>query len=58
MGEIVEAIGVTLKEEILCEVNNSPFYSIILDEATILSQSTLAFVYNILTKMQPLESGI
>ena len=55
---MVEAIGVTLEEEILCEVNDSPFYSIILDEATILSQSTLAFVYNILTKMQPLESGI
>lgn len=30
MGEIVEAIGVTLEEEILCEVNDSPFYSIIL----------------------------
>ena len=39
MGEIVEAIGVTMEEEILCEVNNSPFYSIILDEATDISVS-------------------
>lgn len=39
MGEIVEAIGVTMEEEILCEVNDSPFYSIILDEATDISVS-------------------
>ena len=39
MGEIVEVIGVTLEEEILCEVNDSPFYSIILDEATDISVS-------------------
>ena len=39
MGEIVEAIGVTLEEEILCEVNDSPFFPIILDEATDISVS-------------------
>ena len=37
MGEIVEVIGITLEEEILSEVNKSPFYSIILDEATDIS---------------------
>ena len=31
MGEIMEAISVTLEEEILHEVRDSPFYSIILD---------------------------
>lgn len=39
MGEIVEAIGVTLEEEILREVNDSPFFSFILDEATDISVS-------------------
>ncbi|KAI6659680.1 Zinc finger protein [Oopsacas minuta] len=34
MGEIVEVIGIILEEEILSEVNKSPLYSIILDEAT------------------------
>ena len=37
MGEIVEVIGITLEEEIISEVNKSPFYSIILDEATDIS---------------------
>ena len=37
MGEIVEAIGATLEEEILQEVRDSPFYSIVLDEATDIS---------------------
>ena len=34
MGEVVEAIGSTLEEEILSEARDSPFYSIVLDEAT------------------------
>ena len=38
-GEIVEAIGVTLEEEIQSEVRDPPFYSIILDEATDISAS-------------------
>lgn len=37
MGEIVEAIGLTLEEEILREVSDSPFYSVTLDEATNIS---------------------
>ena len=37
MGEMVEAIGWTLEEQILCEVRNSPFYSVTLDEATDIS---------------------
>jgi len=37
MGEIVEAIGLTLEEEILREVSDSPFYSVTLDEATDIS---------------------
>ena len=41
MGEIVEAIGLTLEEEILLEVRDSPFYSIILDEATDISARPL-----------------
>ena len=32
-----EAIGWTLEEQILCEVKNSPFYSVTLDEATDIS---------------------
>ena len=37
MGEMVEAIGSNLEEQILCEVRNSPFYSVTLDEATDIS---------------------
>lgn len=37
MGEIVEAIGLTPEEEILCEVRDSPFYSVTVDEATDIS---------------------
>lgn len=40
MREIDEAIGVTLEEEILHEMKNSPFYSVILDEATDISVIT------------------
>ena len=37
MQEIVEVIGLTLEEEILLEVRDSPFYSIVLDESTDIS---------------------
>ena len=45
MGEIVEAIRVTLEEEILCEVKNSPFHSVILDEATDISVTKQLGIY-------------
>ena len=37
MAEMVEAIGVSLEEQFLCEVQASPYYSIIIDEATDIS---------------------
>lgn len=37
MWDIVEAIGVTLEEEILLEVKDSPFSPVILDDATDIS---------------------
>jgi len=37
MNEMVRAIGVTLEEGILLEAKTSPFFSLILDEATDIS---------------------
>ena len=34
MNEMVQAIGAAVEEDILCEVKDSPYFSIILDEAT------------------------
>ena len=37
MGEITEVIGITLEEEILCDVRDSPLFSLVIDEATDIS---------------------
>ena len=58
MGEIVEAMGITLQEEILSEIRDSPFYSIILVEATDIPMTKhLGICIQYLTKNATLQTS-